>query len=68
MAIETDENTQSEQALRSLEGKVETLKLDLSKRAKENKALKDKLKNSEETAAHYQNISTILMKHFVYPS
>ena len=47
MAFETDENTQSEQALRSLEGKVKTLKLDLSKRAKENKALKDKLKNSE---------------------
>jgi predicted RNase H-like nuclease (RuvC/YqgF family) len=51
---ELDEHAQSDQALRRLEEKVETIKIDLKKHAKENKALKDELANSEETAAHCQ--------------
>ena len=55
LATEIDEHAQLEQALRRLEEKVETLQLDLDKQAKENKTLKNKIANSEETTAHYQN-------------
>jgi hypothetical protein len=50
LATEIDEHAQSEQALRRLEEKVETVQIDLKKKAKENKALKDELAISEETA------------------
>jgi hypothetical protein len=57
LATEIDDHAQSEQALRRLEVKVETLQLDLNKQANENKALNNNIANSEETAAHYQKMS-----------
>jgi hypothetical protein len=60
LATEIDDHAQSEQAIRRLEEKVDTLHLDLNKQAKENKALKDALANSEQTAAHYHNLTNTI--------
>ena len=60
LATEIDDHAQSEQALRRLEEKHETVKMELDKQAKENKALKDEISNSEDSIAHYQRISEVL--------
>ena len=57
LATEIDDHAQSEQALRRLEEKHETVEIELDKVAKENKALKDEISNSEDSIAHYQRFS-----------
>ena len=56
LATEIDDHAQSEQALRRLVVKVETLQLDLNQQAKKNKVLNNNIANSEETAAHHQKL------------
>jgi hypothetical protein len=65
LATEIDDHAQSEQALRRLEVKVETLQMDLNKQAKKNKALNYNIANSEETAAHHQKLSQSITQSLV---
>ena len=57
LASEIDDHAESEHALRRLEEKHETVKMELEKKAKENKALKDEISNCEEEVARYQRTS-----------
>ena len=57
LASEIDDHAESEQALRRLEEKHETVKMELEKKAKENKALKDDISSCEEEVARYQRTS-----------
>ena len=57
LATEIDDHAESEQAVRKLEEKHEAIKMELNKKAQENKALKDDISSCEEEVARYQRTS-----------
>ena len=57
LATEIDDHAESEQAVRKLEEKHETIKMELNKKAQENKALKDHISSCEAEVSYYQKHS-----------
>ena len=53
LATEIDDHAESEQAVRKLEEKHETIKMELNKKAQEKKALKDHISSCEAEVSYY---------------